>query len=90
MADLTTTDCITISLIFLRIPRGLLQRSVPKSYSIGGQCEVFPLLTNIRLNSLVVKYSQPPPFIDNQTSQPLVKHLRNNVRPLNILERLEV
>jgi hypothetical protein len=90
MVDLTTMDCITISLISLRIPQGLLQRSVPKSYSIGGQCEVFPLLTDIRLNSLIGKFSQPPPFIDSQTSQPLVKHLRNNVRPLNVFDHLEV
>ena len=39
MVDLTTRDCITISSISLRIPLDLLQRNVPKSYSIGGRCE---------------------------------------------------
>ena len=39
--DLTTTDYITMLSISLRIPRGLLQRNVPKSYSTGGQCEDF-------------------------------------------------
>ena len=41
MVDLTTMDYITMSSISLRIPRGLLQRNVPKSYSTGGRCERF-------------------------------------------------
>ena len=41
MVDLTTLDYITMLLISLRIPRGLLQRNVPRSYSIGGQRECF-------------------------------------------------
>ena len=41
MVDLTTVDCITMSLISLRTSRGLLQRNVLKSYSNGGQCEYF-------------------------------------------------
>ena len=41
MVDLTTMDYITMSSISLRIPRGLLQRNVPKSYSTGGRCEGF-------------------------------------------------
>jgi len=39
MVDSTTWDYITMSSISLRIPRGLLQRDVPKSYSTGGRCE---------------------------------------------------
>ena len=39
IVDLTTMDFITMSSIFLRIPQGLLQRDVPKSYLTGGQCE---------------------------------------------------
>jgi hypothetical protein len=39
MVDLTTRDCITMSLISLRILRGLLRRNVPKSYSTGGRRE---------------------------------------------------
>jgi hypothetical protein len=39
MVDLTTRDCITMSSISLRIPQGLLERDVPKSYSTGGRCE---------------------------------------------------
>jgi hypothetical protein len=41
MVDLTTMDYITMSSISLRIPRGLLQRNEPRSYSTGGQCECF-------------------------------------------------
>jgi hypothetical protein len=41
MADLTTLDYITLLLTSLRIPRGLLQRNVPRSYSSGGLCEFF-------------------------------------------------
>jgi hypothetical protein len=41
MVDLTTLDYITMLLISLRIPRGLLQRNVLRSYSTGGQCESF-------------------------------------------------
>jgi hypothetical protein len=39
MVDLTTLDYITMLSISLKIPRGLLQRNVPRSYSTGGQCE---------------------------------------------------
>ena len=41
MVDLTTLDYITMLSIFLRIPRGLLQRNVCRSYSTGGQGECF-------------------------------------------------
>jgi hypothetical protein len=41
MVDLTIRDYITMSLISLRIPRGLPQRNVPRSYLTGGQCECF-------------------------------------------------
>jgi len=41
MVDLTTLDYITMLSIYLRIPRGLQQRSAPRSYSTGGQCEYF-------------------------------------------------
>jgi hypothetical protein len=41
MVDSTTMDYITMLSISLRIPRGLLQRNVPRSYSTGGQCECF-------------------------------------------------
>jgi uncharacterized protein DUF6698 len=41
MEDLTTLDYITMLSISLRIPRGLLQRNAPKSYSTGGQSECF-------------------------------------------------
>jgi hypothetical protein len=41
MVDLTTLDYITMLSIALRIPRGLLQRNVPRSYLTGGQCECF-------------------------------------------------
>jgi hypothetical protein len=41
MVDSTIMDYITMSLISLRIPRGLLQRNEPRSYSTGGQCECF-------------------------------------------------
>ena len=41
MVDLTTLDYITMLSIFLRIPRGLLQRNVRRSYSTGGQGECF-------------------------------------------------
>jgi uncharacterized protein DUF6698 len=41
MVDLTTLDYITMLSISLRIPRGLLQRNAPRSYSTGGQCESF-------------------------------------------------
>ena len=84
MVDLTIMGSITMSSIFLRIPRGLLQGNEPKSYSTGGQCEDFPLHTKIRLlNNFIGKFSQPPPFISNQTSQRLAKGSRNNVQPLN-------
>jgi hypothetical protein len=41
MVDLTTLDSITMLSIYLRIPRGPLQRNVLGSYSTGGQCECF-------------------------------------------------
>ena len=41
MVDLTTLDYTTMLSISLRIPRGLLQRNVPRSYSAGGQGECF-------------------------------------------------
>jgi hypothetical protein len=41
MVDLITLDYITMLSISLRIPRGLLQRNVPRSYSTGGQREYF-------------------------------------------------
>ena len=43
MVDLTRTtlDYITMLSISLRIPRGLLQRNVHRSYSTGGQGECF-------------------------------------------------
>jgi len=41
MVDLTTLDYIIMLSISLRIPRGLLQRNVPESYSTGGHCECF-------------------------------------------------
>ena len=41
MVDLTTLDYIIMLLTASRIPRGLLQRNVPRSYSSGGQCEFF-------------------------------------------------
>ena len=41
MVDLTTLDYITMLSISLRIPRGLQQKSAPRSYSTGGQCECF-------------------------------------------------
>jgi hypothetical protein len=41
MVDSTIMDYITMSSISLRIPRGLLQRNEPRSYSTGGQCECF-------------------------------------------------
>ena len=41
MADLTTLACIILLLTSLRIPQGLLQRNVPRSYSSGGLCEFF-------------------------------------------------
>ena len=44
IVDSTTMDYITMSWISLRIPRGLLQRNVPRSYSTGGQHECFRLL----------------------------------------------
>jgi hypothetical protein len=42
MVDLTTLDYKTMLSISLRIPQGLLQRNVPRSYSTGGQRECFP------------------------------------------------
>jgi hypothetical protein len=51
MVDLTTLDYITMLSISLRIPLGLLQRNVPRSYSTGGQGECFSASHNIRLNS---------------------------------------
>jgi hypothetical protein len=48
MVDLTTMDSITMLLISLRIPRGLLQRNVLKSYSTGGQCECFSASHNLK------------------------------------------
>jgi hypothetical protein len=39
MEDLTTRDYITMLLMSLMIPQGLLQRSVPKIYLTGGQRE---------------------------------------------------
>ena len=41
MVDLITLDYITMLSISLRIPRGLLQRNVPRSYTTGGQREYF-------------------------------------------------
>jgi uncharacterized protein DUF6698 len=41
MVDLITLDYITMLLISLRIPRGLLQRNAPRSCSTGGQSECF-------------------------------------------------
>ena len=52
MVDLTTMDYITILLISLRIPQGLLQRNVLRSYSIGGQCECFYFSPIINRDSL--------------------------------------
>jgi hypothetical protein len=40
--DLTTRNCITMSLMSLRTLLGLLQRSVPKIYSTGGRREWSP------------------------------------------------
>jgi hypothetical protein len=39
MVDLITMGYITMSSILLRIPRALLQRNMPKTYSTGGQGE---------------------------------------------------
>ena len=41
MVDLTTLDYITMLSIFLRIPRGLLERNVLRNCSTGGHCECF-------------------------------------------------
>jgi hypothetical protein len=45
--DLTTRNCITTSLMSLRTLLGLLQRSVPKIYSTGGQREWVPFSQRI-------------------------------------------
>jgi hypothetical protein len=47
MEDLTTKDCITISLISSKIPLGLQQRIAPKTYLIGGRCEYSLFLQRI-------------------------------------------
>jgi hypothetical protein len=47
MEDLTTKDCITILSISSKIPLGLQQRSVPKTYLTGGRCEYSLFLQRI-------------------------------------------
>ena len=54
MVDSTIMDYITMLSISLKIPQGLLQRNVPRSYWVTQlvvNASVFPLLINIRLNS---------------------------------------
>ena len=84
--DSTTRNCITTSSMSLRTPLGLLQRSVPKIYSTGGQrkCSLFSQRILDQTATTVGKYSRSLPFVVNQIRQLLTKHSRNSVQPSNV------
>ena len=58
---------------------------MPRSYSTGGQCECFCFSQILDLTVTVIgKFSQPQPFIANQTPQSHTKGSRHNLSPLNM------